>query len=413
MFHVSRLKHSIGLIFVIIISTCPVFLWAFTSPTPPAFTSPTTTLLALGQLSAILGTTLFALNFVLSARFPWLEKYFNGLNRMYFYHHYIGAASLILLLFHPLLLALQYLPISIVYVAKFFIPSTKAPENIVGSLALLIMIGLLYITFFTKIKYQIWKFTHQFLGLSFFVAIIHMLIVPGNLDENKILKAYLLALSALAMYAVIYRTVLFKRLVKRYAYTIDSFTVTGEVTELTLAPVKSPMSYQPGQFVFFEITSKGINTEIHPFSLISAPNSPHLSFAAKSLGDYTETLKLVKVGDPVLIEGPYGVFSYLNTANTHQLWIAGGIGVTPFVSMARSLDPTSPYIINFIYAVSDASEAIYKQDFENTASHNSKFKFYLHSSKESGRLDIKKIEKLREYQEQISKDIELIESIWK
>ncbi len=221
-----------------------------------------------------------------------------------------------------------------------------------------------------------------------------MLIVPGNLNQNYILKGYLLILSALALISFIYRTVFFKKMVRRLPFTITSSTVIGEVTEICLSPITKSLTYRPGQFVFLEVSSKGVSSEVHPFSLTSNPNTADISIAAKSLGDYTETLKLVKPGDHVLIEGPYGVFSYLNTANIHQIWIAGGIGITPFLSMCRHMDQGSPYTIDLIYAVATPNEAVYINEFETQAKTNSQFHFHLYSSKESGRLDAKKIASL-------------------
>lgn len=62
--------------------------------------------------------------------------------------------------------------------------------------------------------------------------------------------------------------------------------------------------------------------------------SERLEFSIKALGDFTNTIKDVKPGTKAFLDGPYGVFT------TERYWdsagfvlIAGGIGITPMMSM--------------------------------------------------------------------------------
>jgi predicted ferric reductase len=59
----------------------------------------------LGKLGALVGTMLYALNFVLAIRAKWLEPLFGGLNRAYIAHHITGGLALIMLCIHPVFLA--------------------------------------------------------------------------------------------------------------------------------------------------------------------------------------------------------------------------------------------------------------------------------------------------------------------
>jgi predicted ferric reductase len=105
-----------------------------------------------------------------------------------------------------------------------------------------------------------------------------------------------------------------------------------------------------------------VTNQAHPFSITSPPEAPHLSVAVKALGDFTHALRAVEVGAPVYVEGPYGTFSYRKLGNPKQIWIAGGIGVTPFLSMARSLTEDH-YEIDFYYAMETGSEKYFIEDF--------------------------------------------------
>lgn len=93
--------------------------------------------------------------------------------------------------------------------------------------------------------------------------------------------------------------------------------------------------HQSGQFalVTFDTREGG-----HPFTIASGwQGDGHVRFAIKSLGDYTQTLPgRLRAGDPIIVEGPYGRFDF-TAEQSRQLWIAGGIGLTPFVARLETL----------------------------------------------------------------------------
>jgi predicted ferric reductase len=91
-----------------------------------------------------------------------------------------------------------------------------------------------------------------------------------------------------------------------------------------------------GQFAF--VTFSGDNEGAHPFTISSAwKNDGLLSFHIKELGDYTAALPAaLKVGDGATVEGPYGCFRF-GSDTPRQIWVAGGIGITPFIARMEEL----------------------------------------------------------------------------
>jgi len=107
-----RLKSMLGWIAIIIISVVPVLLLFYLGPSSSTSYSDVTQ--KLGQIAALVGMTMFALNFILSTRIKFIEDIFGGLDKVYITHGILGGTALILILFHPILLVLNlFHPISL------------------------------------------------------------------------------------------------------------------------------------------------------------------------------------------------------------------------------------------------------------------------------------------------------------
>lgn len=384
-------KKYLGVTLLYLICLIPVLLWY-----PDAsFNTFANFIRSLGQLTGLVGAVLLSANFILSTRLKFLDPLFDGLNRIYIIHHLTGAISFILLLFHPVILALWYLPTSVISAAKLLIPDTGNLPVWFGVTSLMVLIVLLVITFFIPLKYQNWKSTHQYIGIALLLASLHIYLIPSTVSFNLPLRIYMLSVCGLGILGYLYKTVLGKRLVPRFDYQIDHIgALTPDILEISLNPLQKSLTHLPGQFIFLNVNNLGITGESHPFSIASAPGSQKLGLAVKSSGDYTETLKLLKIGSLAKIEGPFGRFIYTNSYHQKQIWIAGGIGITPFLSMARSLGPTSPVSAVLFYVVSVPEEAVYVSELQNIAiTYPDKFKFILHASKTAGHINAETISK--------------------
>ncbi len=121
-----------------------------------------------------------------------------------------------------------------------------------------------------------------------------------------------------------------------------------------------------GDFGVVSVRPGEVANQYHPFSITSGPTERELRVVVKAVGDYTRAMANLEPGAGVRVEGPYGSFSYLTVNNPRQVWIAGGIGLTPFLSMARSLTP-GDHEIDFYYCMEDGHQGYFLDELYDIA----------------------------------------------
>ena len=383
------IKNRIGVISIIFLTIFPVAIWLLMKPLGDRFANSFFALSSVGQIAGLLGMILFALTLILSARLKFLEDYFGGLNKVYNIHHISGVVAFILLLVHPLTLSIRLIPISVIEAAKFLIPGGDWAVNF-GILSLLLMMLLLVVTFFSmKMRYQNLKMIHKILGITFFVGALHSFLIPSDISQNMVLRFYILGFAGLAILTYLYRSIFGGLMVNKFNYLVEAVNLKNEgVVEIVMSPEGERMNYLPGQFLFVSFIDGGISKEVHPFSISSAPMEEALRITVKSLGDWTTELKNLNVGSTAKIEGPFGEFSYLKGKSKNQIWIAGGIGVTPFLNMLRNLriNRRDDMNIDFYYTTKAGNEMVFTDEIEDITRECSNIRFIPHASNEIGHL---------------------------
>lgn len=344
---------------------------------------------ALAKITALSALSLLSFLIILSGRLPIFEKLFYGLDKLYKAHKNISAVVIMLILAHSALLTFKYLEISDVSAFKFVIPSTEI-SLMLGKLALYIMVTLVVLTMYFKIKYQWFVLSMRVMGGMIFLSGYHALFVAGSdLTQNIPLLIYMVALGAGASYVYVYKSLFHKAFVKTYQYKITSISKRHNVFDIVMVPVGKPINRYAGQFAFVTFASIGAGNESHPFTIASASTDERLRFGIKNLGDFTNSLGQLKVGAIAHIEGPYGYFSFSKISGKKQTWIAGGIGITPFLAMAQSL-PVG-YEVNLYYCVKNAAEAVFLDELLKIADSNPRFNVTAYFSDSTGPIKVGKI----------------------
>jgi predicted ferric reductase len=381
----KKKNKNLALIFLIIV--LPIFLWLLSFPNTTIKHNAYPFIIYSSQLFAVIGFSLFALSFILSTRIKWIEKYFGGLDKLYHKHHTIGKIAYFMLLVHPVLLAFRWLPDNIEKALWYLLPVHRKMEINLGSWALLGLSTLILITLVVKLPYDKWKITHKFMGLFFILGIAHVFTINAFFIENLFLAIYFLIISFLGLFAFMYKAIFHKWLVKKHHFKVEKINKLNEkVMEITLCCKSTDFGYKPGQFCFFQFVNEDISMESHPFTICGTAMEGSINILVKSLGDYTNNLyeKLI-LNTPALVEGPYGNFD-LRLGKEKQIWIAGGVGIAPFISWYRDYENNymSDLEIDLYYCVNNKQEAFHLHEFEKFEKAIPKFHVNLFCSDKTG-----------------------------
>jgi len=323
---------------------------------------------ALGRLTGIWGMALLLMAAALCCRVPGFDRPFGGLTKLWQLHHQLGAVAFLLLLAHPILLAFAAAQVSLgAAVGTLFSTQAAIVWGWVALLALMVFMAPSF-AFFGPVEYQRWKWLHRLSAVTVVFALVHTLMLSRSLPG---IWAWLIwgAIAVLTLSALSYRWV-FSRWRGRQRYRIVKVEhPANNVVELSLQPLSSLLRYEAGQFVYLTPYDPGLTAgraEEHPYTISSAPDEPVLRITIKDLGDASRALQSVTLDSEVAIEGPYGrFFPGENEPPRKELWIAGGIGITPFVgrlrhcvNRARSLDA------HLIDCVQDESRLLFAEELK-------------------------------------------------
>ncbi|WP_299350846.1 ferredoxin reductase family protein [uncultured Shimia sp.] len=303
---------------------------------------------------------LMTCSIILSTRLSIFENWFGGLDRMYQVHRVIGVFAALFALVHFFGVPKE-LPQGADPVLNVLVPS--AP---LGMLWLIFLVIGLFIALNRKIRYSFWRPTHKIMGLVYVLLLGHFFTAPPIFVEQFSPSGVMLVVAGFVGILSLVYSVFGMNRRTAVTFTIEAVNALERATEVVLKPVDRSIDFQPGQFAFVEIEGNGWS-EPHPFTISSAPGEDRLQFTMKVLGDWTRKVREeLEPGANVKVRGPYGRFDAAH-AGHKQIWLAGGIGLTPFLSKMRAMQPDDPRQIHLVYAAREMEEAIFLEELKDRA----------------------------------------------
>lgn len=311
---------------------------------------------ALVMLTGILAIAAMSAALLLALRPAFAEGALGGLDKMYRLHKWLGIAALVLSIVHWLaakgpkwLVGAGLLdrpvrsprPEITDPIQRLFQQQRGLAEGL-GEWAFYATALLLVLALVKWFPYRWFFKTHRLLAVAFLVLAYHGAILmkfdvwPTPLGFAMVA---ILISGVVAALVALYRSMGFAA---RTAGVVDSVVRHDDnrVLQVGVTLKGRWRGHDAGQFAFVTFDrSEGP----HPFTIASSWHGDgKLMFLIKELGDYTHDLPAtLKAGDPVEIEGPYGRFDF-ETEKPRQIWIAGGIGISPFVARMQALRDGAP-----------------------------------------------------------------------
>ena len=308
------------------------------------------------QYTGVLALGVMSLAMVLAVRPRWPEHYLDGLDKMYRLHKWLGVSGLVLAVIHwwfaqgtkwmvgwgwltrpargP---AAERSP----GVIEGWFNSQRGFAEDMGEWAFYAAAVLMVLALVKRFPYHLFVKTHKWLALAYLVLVYHSMVLTRfaywQQPVGWVLALLMLAGTVAALFVLLGRT----GAGRKVAGTIDALKYYPElrVLETTLKLAPGWAGHEAGQFAF--VTSDR-GEGAHPYTIASAWNAadPKLVFITKALGDHTGRLhERLKPGMPVVIEGPYGCFDFVDRGvrKSRQIWIGAGIGITPFIARMKQL----------------------------------------------------------------------------
>lgn len=333
--------------------------------------------------SGIMAFVAMTASLLLSSKLRLINNIFGGLDKSYWLHKLNGYLIAFLVLIH-------FTKVSGTFEKNELFVSILHREAInLGNLLFGMIVILMAITIIKKIgkktllPYEIWKVSHKlfvaiYLGVSF-----HFLAINKPYAGGSSIDTFMIITAIVGLMSLLHKGFL---AMNYFDYKISEIEVHGEISKLVITPIgRKKISPKPGQFAFLSFPKVPGKNEKHPFTIAKSEENGSLTFYIKSVGDFTSALDEALTRDvKVRVEGPHGKFFLSKSSGRRSLWVAGGIGITPFIAFASS-NKSLTVQSSLLYVVKSHNQALEIDTFKKLADTNKDFNFNVIATSEDGR----------------------------
>jgi len=320
------------------------------------------------ELSAALGyagLALMGLQLGLTARFrfvtaPW------GEDVIYHFHRNISLLALGLVVAHPILIfAVQ--PHQL-WLLNVFEAPPAALWAAVSTYSLVALVVMSLWRLKLRLSYEWWHSTHIILAVVAVLAgVVHM-VMWGFYLGDPAKRALWLGLAVFWIALLVYVRMVRPLFVLRRPYRVTEVRKErGQSWTLVMKPEgHEGWHFRPGQFAWLSLWGGPFKITQHPFSFSGSAAAPGgmIEITIRELGDHTNRIGEIAAGSRMYMDGPYGAFTSGCPSDMHVL-IAGGVGITPMMSMIRTLaDEGDKRPVILLYGSRDWESITFREELE-------------------------------------------------
>jgi predicted ferric reductase len=293
----------------------------------------------------LLATSMLVCAVVLPSRVRSLTRTF-GIEGVLGIHRFVGLAVTLLVGLHIILVLLAN-PANLALFNLMHAPN-RARAAVGATVALGALIALTLLRRRLQHRYEVWRWVHLALaGTALILSALHIWWL-NHLVQNASMRAMFVILGLGVLAVLGYRWLWLPVFGAGREYVVREVRPeSASVSTLVLEPRRNArnglrrgyrtLEFAPGQFAWLRLNSS-VRAQEHPFTIAS---SAHLGlwteFTIRHTGDFTNELRLLQPGNSVWVDGPHGAFILNLQRTTGLVMIAGGVGITPMMSMLRTL----------------------------------------------------------------------------
>ncbi len=315
----------------------------------------------------LIGIGVLLMQFVLAARLPLTNRFFS-LDSLMLFHRSMGIFAIVLLLVHPVLLAYGEGNWKLLYGLD------QTWYIWAGKTALLLLLVHVLISVFRrslKLSFERWRILHDLLAIAIIaLALLHSWYAGGDLSALPMQMLWVM-LGGAAISAFIWHRLIRPRRLAAKPYRVEDVRQESpDVWTLRLAMPNSDVAeHLPGQFHFLTFpNSNAVPAEEHHFTISSSPTlTGFVESTIKASGDFTSQVGKIEIGEIAIVQSNFGRFSYtLNRNESELVFIAGGIGITPLMSMLRYMrDIGDRRPVTLIYGNKTEADIVFRSELDD------------------------------------------------
>ena len=312
----------------------------------------------LWRIAGIIGFIFLSLLIISGDTARFFDKYL-GLDKIIKFQRKFSLITAIFILFHPI-----FFMVSTKSVIDYIIPDFTVIPFALGVITLYLFIIVMIASQVAKrISYLGWQFLHILTYVLFFTGLYHAIYWGSSISLIYFKIMYIILFIGLII-GVIYRTRY--KIRKRYAGKFHVKKIKHETKDtftLIITP-EQKFIFKAWQFCFLMINKHKLYAR-HPFTISSDPQNPDLHFTIKETGRFTQIASKLKKGEEVIVDGPFGNFVE-KKEKKNLIFIAGGVGITPFMSIIRdNIEKNKNHNILLLYGSRTKKEIIFKNELDN------------------------------------------------
>jgi len=347
-------------------------------------------IIAISRLAGIIATAGVLLEFLVMSRAPFIENNFS-LEEINEFHRYAGYAIVYSLIVHVVFVTIGYGALDHLSLWRQFwaFPSQFSGllSALVGSVALITAAAFSIKLIRNKIPYEIWYFIHIIVYGSIILTFSHQIDSGGDVSALPWMRAYWYFLFGLLFVIVAYYRFIRHALLSLYhGFRVEKIVPEANGIYSVYISGKNihKFTYVAGQYAHWRFLHPHFILQNHPFSISSIPGSDHLRFTFRTSGDFTNKLTSVPIGTRLFVDGPRGSFVTDHSYDRKVLMIAGGIGVSPFIPLTKSL-LEDKRDVTVLYSVVNREDVAFREEFNQLLNtYPGTFRLTIHVASETG-----------------------------